>query len=105
MPTAKKSLHALRSPNPADGLLSAEDWLRVAGHVGLSTAQTKVAICLFEGKTRRQIAHQLRRSQATVRTHIDRVFAKLHVNDRVSFVQRVMQIHLATLNGSTDSSL
>ena len=102
MPTAKKSLHPLSSTNPADGLLAAEDWRRVAAHVDLSTEQTKVAICLFEGKSRPEIARQLKCALGTVRTHIDRIFAKFHVNDRLAFVQRVIAVHHATLKASTD---
>jgi DNA-binding NarL/FixJ family response regulator len=85
---------ALFSTNPAEELLSGEDWSRVATLAGLTLQEMKVAVCLFESKTRPQIAEQLQCAERTVRFHIERLFAKLNVRDRLSLAQRIIRIHL-----------
>jgi len=80
--------------NPGQDFLSAEDWLRVAERVHLTARELSVAILIFEGHTRWQIARKLKCAPGTVRVYIDRLFAKLKVQDRVGLVLRLVRIHL-----------
>jgi DNA-binding NarL/FixJ family response regulator len=79
--------------NPGEGLLSAEDWGLVAARLRLSARERDVAKLMFEGKTRLQIARKLKCASGTVRVYIDRLFAKLRVQDRLGMVLRVVRIY------------
>ncbi len=100
---AKEEL--LSPPNPAEGMLTPEEWISIGIALDLSTRELCVAILIFEGQTRANIARQLHKkdgkavSPGTVRVYIDRLFQKLRVNDRVGFVLRIMRVHL-TLKAS-----
>ena len=98
---ARWSKEDLLSPaDPAEDLLSSEEWISIGIALDLSTRELCVAILIFEGQTRANIARQLHKkdgqpvSPATVRVYIDRLFQKLRVKDRVGFVQRIMRVHL-----------
>ncbi|QDT50243.1 LuxR C-terminal-related transcriptional regulator [Symmachiella dynata] len=91
----------LLSPaDPAEDLLTPEEWISIGIALDLSTRELCVAILIFEGQTRANIARQLHKkdgqpvSPGTIRVYIDRLFQKLRVNDRVGFVQRIMRVHL-----------
>jgi len=91
----------LLSPaDPAEDLLTSEEWISIGIALDLSTRELCVAILIFEGQTRANIARQLHKkdgqpvSPGTIRVYIDRLFQKLRVNDRVGFVQRIMRVHL-----------
>ena len=95
-PGAAPFLDGLLLPdNPADGLLSPEDWRGVALQLHLSAREQSVAILIFEGKSRFQIARQLDCARGTIRVYIDRLFAKLNVADRLGMAMRVMRVHYA----------
>jgi DNA-binding CsgD family transcriptional regulator len=85
----------LLSENPGVGLISPEDWVDVAAHLQLSAREFSVAVLIFEGNSRLQVAKRLKCSPETSRGYIDRVFAKLNVRDRLGMVLRVMRVHLA----------
>lgn len=85
----------LLNENPGVDFLSPEDWLRVAEHARLTGRELVVAVLIFEGLTRYQIARRLHCAPGTIRVYIDRLFDKLNVRDRVGLVLRVMRIHLA----------
>jgi DNA-binding NarL/FixJ family response regulator len=80
--------------HPAANFLGAEDWERIADRARLTPRELSVAIFIFEGKTRYQIARALKCAAGTVRVYIDRLFAKLRVQDRVGLVLRLVRIHL-----------
>jgi len=91
----------LLSPaDPAEGLLTSEEWISIGIALDLSTRELCVAILIFEGQTRANIARQLHKkdgkpvSPGTVRVYIDRLFQKLRVKDRVEFVLRIIRVHL-----------
>jgi DNA-binding NarL/FixJ family response regulator len=89
------SLLVLLAPdNPGEGLLSAEDWIAVAARLRLTAREVSVAVLMFEGKTRLRIARQLGCAPGTVRVYIDRLFAKLNVEERVGLVLRVVRVWL-----------
>lgn len=53
---------------------------------GLSQRELEVLDLISRGSTNRQAAHQLFISEATVKTHLLHIYAKLGVNDRASAV-------------------
>jgi DNA-binding NarL/FixJ family response regulator len=85
----------LSHEHPGEGLLSADDWNRIAAKFALSRRELDVARLIFEGKSRSQLARDLRCAEGTVRVYIDRLFAKLHVEDRLGMVLRVVRCHPA----------
>jgi DNA-binding CsgD family transcriptional regulator len=102
MDTPKNDCPGFPSTNPGEELLSGEDWMRVAMRAGLTQQEMKVAACVFQGKSRPDIARRLRCAQRTVGTYMERSFAKMNVRDRLSLVQRVMEIHLAGRDRATE---
>jgi DNA-binding NarL/FixJ family response regulator len=90
---ARASHEALLSPvNPGDDFLTGAEWIIVAGLACLTTREMVVATLLLKGRTRKSIAHRLKLSPETVRVHIDRLFEKFHVQDRLGFGLRVARI-------------
>jgi DNA-binding NarL/FixJ family response regulator len=81
--------------DPGRDLLSAGDWARVGHQLHLSARELSVAILIVEGKSRSQIARRLRCAPGTIRVYIDRLFAKLHVADRLGIALRVVRVALA----------
>jgi DNA-binding NarL/FixJ family response regulator len=80
--------------NPGEDMFSGEDWTLIAASLRLSARELSVAVLMFEGKTRFQIARKLQCAPGTVRVYIDRLFTKLHVMDRLGLVLRIVRIHL-----------
>jgi DNA-binding NarL/FixJ family response regulator len=76
-------------------MLSREGWAQVGDHLGLSNRELDVAILMFEGHARTQIAHRLGCAPGTVRVYIDRLFAKLNVADRLEMALRVIRVAVA----------
>src|SRR5262249_58910718 len=96
VPAAPSSLDGLLlSDNPGVGMISPEDWVSIAQQLHLSPRELTVAVLIFEGNSRYQIAKRMGRATGTVRTYIDRVFVKLNVSDRLGLVLRILRVHLA----------
>jgi DNA-binding NarL/FixJ family response regulator len=76
-------------------MLSPESWVQVGQHLGLSARELSVAILILEGGTRSQIAHRLQCAPGTIRVYIDRLFAKLHVEDRLGMALRLIRVAVA----------
>ncbi len=57
--------------------------------LALSPRQSEITELLFLGMTDKQIASQLNLALPTVRTHLARLYAKLHVQDRVELILHV----------------
>jgi DNA-binding NarL/FixJ family response regulator len=68
----------LRRPRPADG--GEPPWSR------LTTREAEVLRLLGKGKTNQEIASDLFLGDATVKTHVARILAKLQLRDRVQAV-------------------
>src|SRR5262249_35091199 len=81
--------------NPADGLVSTEEWIEIGALFGLTGRELDVAILIFEDRTRAAMARRLRRSYGGIRKRIDRVFEKMNVRDKIGLVQRLWQVHRA----------
>ena len=76
-------------------MLSPESWAQVGQHLGLSSRELSVAILILEGRSRSQIARRLQCAPGTVRVYIDRLFAKLHVADRLGTAVRLIRVAVA----------
>lgn len=81
-------------PHPGVGLIPDGDWPRIARDLRLTPREAEVVRLLFEGLTRRQVAGRMRCSLSNVRQHIDRLFEKLQVEERVGLVLRVVRAWL-----------
>jgi DNA-binding NarL/FixJ family response regulator len=58
----------------------------------LTNREIVVATLLMEGRTRKAISRRLKMSPETVRTHIDKLFLKLNVKDRLGLALRIARI-------------
>ena len=72
----------------------------VEAALGLSPAETEIAVLLAEGRTTRQIAAATGRGYSTVRTHLKHIFAKLGVSRQFDVARLVLA--LASLPVSRD---
>ncbi|MGC3961099.1 MAG: response regulator transcription factor [Verrucomicrobiota bacterium] len=78
---ARKVVQSFKQP-PADG--HATD--------GLSPRELEILDCLTKGFIYKEIADHLQVSYATVRTHIERIYEKLHVRSRSQAVAKFHQL-------------
>jgi len=67
---------------------------------GLTTRETEVLVLITEGLTNQEIARRLHVSTATVKTHINNLFAKAGVKDRTQAIRYAFQNGLAVPPGS-----
>ena len=61
----------------------------------LTEREKEVIKLLMDGLTYRQIARQLDISKATVNSHMNNIYRKLRVNNRVQALRRVLEHSLA----------
>lgn len=87
---------ALPKPCGQD-LLSAQEWADVAQALGMTARQLQITKLMFDDKTQRAIAATLGIVERTVREHLDRLYKKLNVHDRVGLVLRIVGLLMATL--------
>ena len=85
----------LSPPNPGHGFLAAEELDLLAALLHLTARQKMVATLLLEGCSRKEIARRLKLGLDTVRVHIDNLFAKFRVRDRLAFGLRIARAHEA----------
>ena len=79
--------------NPGIDLLTPEEWTDVARTLRFTPREWQVATLVFEGMTQAAIANQLKIRPRTVRQHLERLYKKVDVHDRVGLVLRVVQVH------------
>ena len=70
-------------------VFSGGEWLQLKADLALSRRQGEVVEQLFLGHSDKQIAHALRMSVPTVRTHLCRLFSRFGVEDRCGLVVEV----------------
>jgi len=70
--------------------LTSDEWHHAMRSLTLTPQQAKIVELILHGRQDKQIASALHLSQATVRTHLARLFARLEINDRVELVLRVL---------------
>jgi DNA-binding NarL/FixJ family response regulator len=66
----------------------------------LSQREREVLSWIAHGASNKEIAHQLHISEATVKSHVLHIFAKLGVNDRTQAVTTAMQLGIIAMDGS-----
>lgn len=93
---------ALLAPEVTRRLI--EDYLHrprqsVTGFPELTDRETEILRRIAVGLSNAQIADQLFISEATVKSHINRIFAKLHLRDRVHAVILAYERGLVSLGG------
>ena len=88
----------IRSPDPADltGTGAGTGTGSRAPPDGLTTREAEVLALLASGLSNAEIAQRLYLSHATVKTHINRIFAKTGARDRAQAVRYAYQHGLAT---------
>ena len=64
----------------------------VKAALGLTPAESRVAVLLAEGKTVGQIAAAVGREQSTIRTHVQHIFGKLGITRQVDLVRLVLSM-------------
>ncbi|MEV8429997.1 response regulator transcription factor [Streptomyces sp. HUAS 31] len=74
------------SPAVASRLVSAVRTPRAPGNESLSAREREVLALVAKGTPNREIARELFISEATVKTHLTHLYAKLGVNDRAAAV-------------------
>jgi ATP/maltotriose-dependent transcriptional regulator MalT len=85
-------------------LLNEQAWGEVAQSLRLSGREVQVVRGVFDDRKEFAIACELGIALRTVHTHIERLYRKLAVKDRVELVLRVVEAFLA-LTASPDSAL
>ncbi len=63
-----------------------------AAALGLSPAESRVAVDLAAGQTIAGIAVELGCGESTVRTHVRRIYRKLAVHKQTDLVRRIMSL-------------
>ncbi|MFD8209340.1 response regulator [Streptomyces sp. NPDC059695] len=113
--TFPELLHAVRVVAAGNALLSPEITKRVIGEfvdartsrlpahsVGELTArEAEVLTLIARGLSNAEIAHRLTITDHTVKTHINRLFAKLELRDRAQAVIAAYELGLARVGGGT----
>ena len=75
--------------NPGEDFLTGIEWVTIGSALHLTARQIVVATLLLNGRTRKSIAHRLKVSPETVRVHIDALFDKFRVKDRLGLALRI----------------
>ncbi|WP_017237645.1 response regulator transcription factor [Streptomyces sp. SS] len=92
------------SPGGSGGSGGSGDWGGLGGPVvpgadGLTERETEVLVLVADGLSNQEIAGRLRISTATVKTHINNLFAKTGVRDRAQAVRYAYQHGLVRAPG------
>jgi len=73
-----------------NGVFSEAEWQGLTKTLSMSHRQEQIAHCVLQDMSDKQIARQLEIALPTVRTHMGRLFEKLHVEDRTGLVLRIV---------------
>ena len=68
------------------------DPARVAASLGLTPAESRLAVALATGRTLREVALATGRTEETVRWHLKQIFRKQRVSRQVDLVRRVLSL-------------
>jgi DNA-binding NarL/FixJ family response regulator len=94
----------LRRPALGAAMLSGLAWREVAESLRLSRRELEIVRAMFDDRKESAIAADLGIAPRTVHTHVERLYCKLAVNDRLQLALRVMREFVA-LTVSTKSDL
>lgn len=73
-------------------LVSDREWIQIRKTAGLSPRQADIVKHIVQGESDKQIARQLNITVPTVRTHLERLFRKFDLNDRVELLVYVFAL-------------
>lgn len=80
------------STSGGDGeLFSRHEWDRLLDHLSLPDRQAEILQFLLNGENDKQIAQKLKISLPTIRTHLQRIYARFDVSNRTSLVVEVFR--------------
>jgi DNA-binding NarL/FixJ family response regulator len=65
-------------------------WIQLAAAWQLSRQQTRIVELILQGMCDKQIAAAMDLKVPTVRTYLDRIFARVEVGDRVELILRIL---------------
>ncbi|MFZ0184026.1 MAG: helix-turn-helix transcriptional regulator [Nitrosotalea sp.] len=86
-PTARNRIDLL-PPLPLD----AAQWEMIFDFLGLSPKQAEITRLLLRSGARRQIAEALNISEPTLKTHLDRIYARTGASDPMQLAMRVLAV-------------
>ncbi|GAA3140225.1 response regulator transcription factor [Planomonospora alba] len=97
-------VRAVRTAARGEAVLSPSVATRLLGQVRtpaapLSARELEILSLIAEGATNREVAARLFISEATVKSHVLHIYAKLDVNDRAAAVAAAFRRGLLTLDG------
>ena len=78
-----------------DGLLTDLQWSEISSSLALSHRQFQIVKYMFLGLTEHDIAHELSLSRSTVHTHLERLYRKVGVTNRMELAIRISQEFIA----------
>lgn len=70
-------------------IFSEQEWAGLVEDMHMSMREGEITHCLFIGLSDKQIAQKLQMRIPTVRTHMERLFRKLDVNDRQELILNI----------------
>jgi len=77
---------------PRTPKLDDDTWALVVEALGLSPQQARIVTLILQGQCDKQIACELGKSVATVRTHLGRIFERNDLGDRAELILLVFAI-------------
>lgn len=83
-----------------NGIFSQGEWSQLVAQLALSPRQAQIASLLLRGWADKQIAAELDISTHTIRTYLDRMFAKMQVQDRCEVVVHIFRQFRASCDPS-----
>ncbi len=76
------------------GFLSDEKWEAISDRLRLSRREFEIVRCIIDGGGEAEIARTLSMSIHTVHTHLERLYRKLGVSNRVELVVRIFAAYV-----------
>ncbi len=79
--------------------LSKLEWMSVVNTLSLTVQQERIVALLMQSKRDKDIAQALKLAVPTVRSHLERIYQRAGVEDRVELIHRVYALALAAWAG------
>ena len=89
------------SRTKADSHLIPCEWKGLVRALDMSGRQAEIIELILQGKKDKQIAMEMGLSKHTVRTYLNRIFARMEVTDRLGLVLRVFAEYRESCTHST----
>jgi DNA-binding NarL/FixJ family response regulator len=93
-----ENLRIVRADIARPPAFTVEQYRELVEPLGLPPQQARIVELILEGRKDKQIAREMGLSFSTVRTYLQRVFARLEVTDRVELVVRVFAVRQSLLD-------